>query len=138
MESKYFNIDWDKVENKNKNDIKISVDDISYNINKPLTYFLPPPNIPSTILYQDVNKDKNLRNSMTLFYLNKTIKWINKYNKFKNLKYLLNKLESKSGYKIIYNILRQYVKKNIINWYDLKQNYYDVKIFIKNKLDDKY
>ena len=136
MESKYFNINWDKVENKNKNDKKIIVDDISYN--KPLTYFLPPSNIPSTILYQDVNKDKNLRNSMTLFYLNKTIKWINKYNKFKNLKHLLNKLESKSGYKIIYNILRQYVKKNIINWYDLKQNYSDVKIFIKNKLDDKY
>jgi hypothetical protein len=96
-------------------------------------YFVPPPFINSTITYQDVNKDPELRKMMTIFFLNKSIKWINKYKEFTNAKKILPLLKSKDGYNLVYNLLRKYVKQNNINWYDLKENYSIVKDFLRYK-----
>jgi hypothetical protein len=100
-----------------------------------LTYFTPPPIIDSVIEYQSVNKDPNLRQLITEFYLKKTIKWINNYTEFQNFKKLLSTLNSNNGYNIIYNILKEYTKKYNSNWFDLKKNHYSqVKNYIHDKL----
>lgn len=112
MNNKYFYIDWDK---KDK-----------LNLDRPLTYFVPPPVISSTLTYQNVNKDPELRKIMTEFFLNKSIKWITYDKNFKHLKKNLSLLKSKDGYKIIYNLLRNYVHQNEANWYDLKQIHYEI------------
>ena len=112
MNHKYFYIDWDKM-NKLK-------------LDRPLTYFVPPPIITSTLTYQNVNKDPELRKNMTEFFLNKSIKWVTTDKSFKHLKKILHLLKSKDGYKIIYNILRNYINQNEANWYDLKQVHYEI------------
>ena len=139
MSHKFLNINWDlfdkrSAENKKKNNTT-TTNDIIYD--KPLTYFLPPPLINSTLIYQDVNTDPILRENITNFFLNKTIKWINSYSEFKNSKYLLPKMKTNVGYELIYNILRQFVKKNNCNWYDLRNNYELVKDFIRYRLNKK-
>ena len=67
--------------------------------------------------------------------MKKTIKWINNYSEFNNSTQLLPKMKTNIGYKIIYNILRQFIKKNNCNWYDLRNNYELVKDFIRYKLN---
>ena len=42
-------------------------------------YFPPPPVIGTLIEYIDVNKDKDLRKSVTTFFHKKIIKWITNY-----------------------------------------------------------
>ena len=144
MTHKFLNIDWDLFDKRSaesKEKLKLMTqknDPTSNNVityEKPLTYFLPPPVINSTFSYQDVNKDQILRKTITNFFLKKTIKWINNYSEFKNSKHLLSKLKTDIGYKLIYNILRQFIKKNNCNWYDLRNNYELVKDFIRYKLN---
>jgi hypothetical protein len=146
MSHKFLNINWElydrkKEESKQKldrllqqnNNINNNVTTITYD--RPLTYFLPPPVINSTFVYQDVNKDPQLRYEVTNFFVNKTIKWIKEYNEFKNVKHLLVKLKTNVGYELIHNILRQFIKKNNCNWYDLRNNYELVKDFIRFRLN---
>jgi len=136
MSHKFLNIDWnlfDKKSAENNRLIRDKNEITTYN--KPLTYFLPPPVINSTFVYQDINKDPILRKNITNFFLQKTIKWINNYSEFKNSIQLLPKIETITGYKIIYNILRHFIKKNNCNWYDLRNNYELVKDFIRYKLN---
>jgi len=102
-------------------------------VNRPLRYFVPPPIIDSTLVYQNVNKDENLRELMTEFFLKKSIKWVSSYNDFKDSKKSLSQLKT-NGYNIIYNILRSYCKKNNINWYDLKKSYNKIKDYLKYEL----
>ena len=102
-------------------------------INRPLRYFVPPPIINSTLLYQDVNKDENLRELMTEFFLKKSIKWVSSYDDFKDSKKSLSELK-RNGYNIIYNILKTYCKKNNINWYDLKKSYNKIKDYLRSEL----
>lgn len=152
MSHKFFNIDWNKSnkinelekeklkkisqnDNNTVSNISNSLPNSVSTINKQLTYFLPPPIINSTVRYQDINKDSKLRNLITMFYLKKTIKWINKYDEFNSMKKLLPELENKHGYKIIYTILRKFVKKHNYNWYDLKNYYERVKDYIRHKLN---
>jgi hypothetical protein len=101
---------------------------------KPLKYYPPPPFINSTLVYQDINKDENLRELMTHFFLKKSIKWLSSYDDFKESKKSLSKLKSNEGYNIIYNILREYCRKNNINWYDLKKSYNKIKDYLRYKL----
>ena len=99
-------------------------------------YYPQPPLINSVIKYENINKDPNLRKLMTNFYLKKSIKWINKYEEFNASKKILYKIESNSGYEIIYNLLRNFIKKSKTNWYDLKDKdkYFIIKDFLKNML----
>jgi len=143
MSHKFLNINWDLInkkfsesnqnlkENTQKNDTTTT----TVTKDKTLTYFLPPPIVNTSFIYQDINKDQLLRKRITDFFLKKTIKWINKYSEFEKTKHILPKLKEYSGYKIIYNILRQFVKKNKCNWYDLRNNYELVKDFIRYKLN---
>jgi hypothetical protein len=145
MSHKFLNIDWDLFDKRSaesKEKLKQLMQNDNYqkpliqndNYQKPLTYFIPPPVIQSSISYQDVNKDNRLRETVTNFFLRKTIKWITNYTEFKNNKNLLNILKTDVGHELIYNILRQFVKKNNCNWYELRNNYILVKDFIRHKL----
>ncbi len=99
-------------------------------------YYIPPPFINSNIQYQNIDVDPNLRKIITKFYLKKTIKWIENYKEFENLKHNLSKLNSNEGIHIIYNLLRRYSKKYNINWFNMKEkkNYYIIKNYLKKKL----
>ena len=66
--------------------------------------------------YQNLNKDTNLRNDVTIFFLEKILKWINKYPEFEILK------SKNINYDLIYKILRKIVKKTNLNWYELRTN----------------
>ena len=101
---------------------------------KPKLYFPPPPIIQTYHQYQDVNNDKHLQNTQTLYFLNKTIDWI-KYDKsYSSLKKLQKYFKSPDGYEITYKLLKLFVKRGNTNWYDLKIQQDLVKDFIKHKL----
>jgi len=97
-------------------------------------YWPVPPMIRSDYLYQDVNKDVNLRNDVTNFFHRKIIKWINEYPEFKHLHSKKKFLESNEGRIHIYNLLRHFIKKSGINWYDLRDNYSIIKEYFSEKL----
>lgn len=108
---------------------------------KPLTekpeyrrYWPVPPPIGSIYEYQNVNTDLHLRKNVTIFFHTKIIKWINNYPEFSNHKKKLKFLESLDGQMHVYNLLRKFIKKSGINWYDLRDNYSIVKDYINAKL----
>lgn len=91
-------------------------------IDQPLQYFVQTP-IETTTVYQDVNKDYKLRDMMTRYYLDKTLTWLNTPNTL-----------SKNGYGKIYKLLKKYVNKYNINWYDLKTYKDSIKMYLIEKL----
>ena len=99
-------------------------------------YFPPPPVIGTFFEYTDVNKDETLRKKVTQFFHKKTIKWVTTYSEFSHLKSKIKKIESEEGYKTIYNLIRYFVKRYGINWYDLKDHYPIFKDFIRAKLGE--
>ena len=99
-----------------------------------MNYFIPPPFITETYSYQNVNKDPNLRESITIFYYNKVIKWIEKSSEFKKYKSKVPFMKTKKGYIHVYKLLRSFVKRYDSNWYDLKKQYDNVKEYIHRKL----
>ncbi len=108
---------------------------------KPLTekpefrrYWPVPPLIQSVYEYQNVNSDLHLRKEVTNFFHRKVIKWIENYPEFAAHKSKLNFLESVEGQMHIYNLLRIFIKKSGINWYDLRDNYSIVKEYLNSKL----
>ena len=46
----------------------------------------------------------------------------------------LNILKSDKGYNVIYNLLREFVKKGENNWFDLRNHYDIVKDYLRYKL----
>jgi hypothetical protein len=97
--------------------------------------YWPTPNlIQSTVEYQNVNVDLNLRKDVTDFFHKKVIKWINNYPEFAQYKSKLSSLKTIDGQLYIYNLLRKFIKKSGINWYDLRDNYSIVKQYINVKL----
>ena len=89
-------------------------------------YPVPPIKHEMIYEYQNINKDMNLRYSVTLFFVEKVKKWINKYPKFEQFK------STTISYDLIYKILRKIVKKTGYNWYDLRTNSNELKkYFIK-------
>lgn len=83
----------------------------------------------------DINKDPQLRKTITTFYYKKAKKWMENYKDFKHTKKNLKIIKSNKGYKIIYNLLRKFVKKNKVNWYELRKPYYEVvKDYLKFEL----
>ena len=104
-------------------------------LNQPgFKYFLPPPIIPTTYKYQDVNNDVKLQDMVTTKFINKTIKWLENDPNFLKCQKFLPKIKGKDGYDIIYRILKLYVKKTKTNWYDLSDQSNLVKDFIRHKL----
>ncbi len=97
-------------------------------------YFVPPPFINSTYEYQNVNNDQRLRDDVTSFFYKKIIKWIKTYKEFNHLKNKLSILESSNGKKIIYRILKEYIKNTNINWYDVRDNYSTIKDYLRYKI----
>ena len=97
-------------------------------------YWPVPPLIESVFEYQNVNTDLHLRKDVTNFFHKKIIKWINKYPEFSNLKSKLGFLNTVDGQMHVYNLLRQFVKKSGINWYDLRDNYAIIKDYLREKI----
>ena len=110
----------------------------STNTNKTqVTYVVLPPPMPPNYNYQDVNLDPNLRLDVINYFYNKLLKWISssrlytKYSEHEN--YIFN-----NKYKVkqkIYKLLRYFVKKANINWYDLRSNNIIIKEFFSKKFD---
>jgi hypothetical protein len=92
------------------------------------------PLIESTYQYQNINKDMNLRKDVTKFFQRKILKWIDNYSEFSHLKSQKKHLESIEGQMHIYNLLRKFIKRSKINWYDLRDNYTLVKEYLAKKL----
>jgi hypothetical protein len=92
----------------------------------PVRYF-----VRKVIKYQNVNKDKNLRQITTELFLDKYLFYFKKNKKYtKHYK----KIKGKDGYDIIYQLLRLYVKRYKKNWYDLENEISSVIIFFNNYL----
>lgn len=98
------------------------------------TYFIPPMYNQRVYEYQNINKDKRLRVDMTQFYYTKIIKWIENEEFFFKYKKLLPFLKTNKGFKYVYTLLRIFVRRTELNWYDLKDNYEVVKDFLQHKL----
>ena len=97
-------------------------------------YWPVPPLIDHIVEYQDINKDVYLRKDVTKFFHEKVLKWINEYDEFKIYKSKLQFLKTTDGQLHIYNLLRHFVKKSGINWYDLRDNYSIIKEYLSKKL----
>ena len=99
------------------------------------TYFVPPPIINELEKKVNLNKDKELRKKVTDFFYRKTKKWIENDSDFKEAKKNLKEIKSDEGYDIIYQLIRKYVKKHNVNWFDLRKYHYSsVKKYFKIKL----
>ena len=82
------------------------------------TIFIPPPIINTTYEYINVNKDPHLREDVTNYFYDK-------------LQYKFKNSSSKSStLKIIYYILKRYIKKYNLNWWDLRSNSSEVSDYI--------
>ena len=97
-------------------------------------YYPPPPIIGTYFEYIDVNKDENLRRSVTNFFHKKVIKWTSKYPEFSHLKKYSLKIKTDKGYGLIYNMIRKFTKEYNINWFDLKDYYVTFKDYLKFNL----
>ena len=99
-------------------------------------YWPVPPVVPSVYQYQNINKDVNLRNTVTKFFQKKIIKWINNNDLPANgsNNRTIQFIETLDGRKHIYDLLRHFVHKADINWYDLKDNYHLIKKYLIEKL----
>ena len=85
--------------------------------------------------YKNLNKDENLRKTVTKFFFNKIIKWIKHDSDFKKYNDEIDFINSKDGYKIIYKLIRKYINKYKANWYDLRtEKYYLLKYYLSKNL----
>jgi len=111
---------------------------ITLSIDRLRRYYPVPLQLPSTIEYQDVGKNMNLRKEISKYYLENIINWITNDKKFNSLKKHLKLLKSKDGLEVIYNLLRVYVKNGKANWYDLRDpnNAPVVKEYLNYKLKE--
>lgn len=97
-------------------------------------YWPVPPIINSVYEYQNVNTDVNLRKDVTNFFHKKIIKWIQSYPDFAEHKDKLEFIKSTDGKMHIYHLLRKFIHKTGINWYDLRDNYSVVKKYLNMKI----
>jgi len=98
--------------------------------------------IPGTSNYDFIPKpttkyDDEIDVTETNFFLDKMIKSIENDSEFSKIKKYSKKLKSVDGFKIILNILKQYMKVKKTTWYDIRDSVYDVKYFIRDKLASK-
>lgn len=98
-------------------------------------YFLPP--IPSYYEYQDINQDEQLRTDVVNYFYYKLLKWVassSMYKEYRNYENDLykNKVETKRN---IYKLLRYFIKKANINWYELRTNDFIIKEYFAKKFN---
>jgi len=97
----------------------------------PRKYYPVPPSIHVQYNYEDHNENLKLREDVTKFFHKKVIKWINKDSNFKKYSDKLEFFESSDGYLHIYKLLRNFVKKSNVNWWDLREtNYHLIKDYL--------
>lgn len=97
-------------------------------------YWPVPPLIERVYEYQDVNKDVNLRNMVVKYFKDKILEWINTEPEFSKHKSKKHHFESVDGMMELYQLLRHFIKKSGINWYDLRDNTKVVKHYLSKKL----
>jgi hypothetical protein len=85
---------------------------------------------------QDVGDNEELKEDVTDFFYNKTLKWLEKDIEFTKVKKTKKVMKTIKGESYIYKILNSFVKKNRVNWYELRseKNFEDVKDYIRLKL----
>ena len=85
---------------------------------------------------QDIGDNENLKEDVVDFFYNKTLKWLDKDIEFAKVKKTKKVMKSMKGESYIYKILSSFVKKNRVNWYELRdeKNFEDVKDYIRLKL----
>ena len=103
-------------------------------LNNVQRYYPVPPVLSTEYEYQNVNKDPKLRYQVTLYFQEKLIHWIKDDKDFKKFKSKLSFIKSTNGKYHIYDLLRHFVKRTQINWYDLRTNSYLVKEYFEKKL----
>jgi hypothetical protein len=91
-------------------------------------YYPVPPMYESVYEYQDINRDVNMRKQITLFYHEKLLEWIDNNQSFHFLR--KNKKQIENNQFLIYKLLRKFVKKSGVNWYDLRDNYSLIKEYL--------
>ena len=92
-------------------------------INKQKFVQLVPRVYNTTITYPSVNKNTQLRKDVTDFFLNKILKWLT-YDEYVHLKNKYELYNSRKGEDVVYHLIRKYVNKNKVNWYELRTKYY--------------
>ena len=102
--------------------------------NKKIVYnFINPQNSYTRIIYnyQDLNKDPKIHDQIINFFQKKIIKWMNNNLIKKNIDFI----KSKEGYEYIYHLIRKFVKKENVKWYELREkNYVLIKEYFIRKL----
>lgn len=102
--------------------------------NKKIIYnFITPQKSYTRIIYdyQDLNKDPKVHEQIINFFQKKIIKWMNNNLIKKNI----NFIKSKEGYERIYHLIRKFVKKENVKWYELREkNYALIKEYFIKKL----
>ena len=96
-------------------------------------YYPVPPVLSVEYQYQNINKDPKLRTQVTLHFQEKMIDWIKHDKDFRKFKSKLNFIKSNEGKYYIYDLLRYFVKRTQLNWYDLRERSDLVKEFIVKK-----
>lgn len=91
-------------------------------------YIPQPLFVRKVIKYQNVNKDKGLRQNVTNIFLEEYLNYLKINSK------IYKKINSKDGYDIIYKMLRIYVKRYKKNWYDLEKQKRSVILFFNKYL----
>jgi hypothetical protein len=114
------------------NNLSESIRDATYSPRFPNLFVETPYRYDAT----DVGENENLQKDVTDFFHNKTQKWVKEEHEFSKVKKHLKFIKSKKGNPYIYKLLKSFVKKNNVNWYELRgdEHYDDVKEYIRNKL----
>jgi hypothetical protein len=72
--------------------------------------------------YQDLNKDPKIHQQIVKFFQKKIIKWMNNNILKKNI----NFIKSKEGFEHIYHLIKKFVKKENVKWYELREKNYNL------------
>ena len=91
--------------------------------NKTITYIIPQSIMPSYYEYQDINKDAKLRIDVINFFFYRLLNWVKHDSLFSKYKKYELSLDNKKTKRKLYKILRKFVKKSNINWYEIRSNY---------------
>ena len=135
LQNQYNNTNTNNTTNttNNTNDTKDPFDSLYYQI--PLQSYY----------YQDIGNDNVMRSKMVKFFYDQIKVWygesfsdLSKYMQGKNENEKYEDFKNKLTKDIIYKILKRFVKKTNIKWYELDKYIYKSKIksYIHNKLDD--
>jgi hypothetical protein len=85
---------------------------------------------------QDVGEDPKLQETITEFYTNKIIKWMEKAPEYNKVKKHLRFIKTSKGTKYVYKILKNYTVNKNKKWYELRSEsiYDNIKDHILKKL----